>query len=83
MSDILLFVLLPKVSRTQCQESFIGLFEIKDNQICYGFQKGGRDSCKVGIIFITNFNINMKIIFNISKAKSSMRWRKYKKLSIN
>lgn len=47
LSANLLFVILPKVDQTECEIDFLGMYEVKDNEVCYGLRRGGRDACKV------------------------------------
>ncbi|XP_031842731.1 trypsin-1 [Nomia melanderi] len=46
LSEDLEYVVLPRVSRETCRQNYAGRYEVTDRQICYGFQNGGKDSCK-------------------------------------
>ncbi|KZC10506.1 PREDICTED: vitellin-degrading protease-like [Dufourea novaeangliae] len=46
LSNNLQYVIVPKVCRKLCAEDYRNRYEITDRQVCYGFQDGGKDSCK-------------------------------------
>ncbi len=47
LSNYLIKVSVPVVSRSSCQSVYKSEFTITDNMICAGFKEGGKDSCQV------------------------------------
>ncbi|KAK0161257.1 hypothetical protein PV327_009746 [Microctonus hyperodae] len=46
LSKTLKSVTVPLIDKDQCIEDYKGSFEITESQLCYGFQKGGKDACQ-------------------------------------
>ncbi|XP_076241294.1 trypsin 5G1 isoform X2 [Calliopsis andreniformis] len=46
LSETLQYVILPKISRDSCVRDYENRYEVTERQVCYGFQQGGKDSCK-------------------------------------
>ncbi|KAK0079926.1 hypothetical protein PV326_008466 [Microctonus aethiopoides] len=45
-SNVLKSVVVPLLDRDKCIKDYEGSFEVTERQLCYGYQKGGKDACK-------------------------------------
>ncbi|XP_076295410.1 trypsin-7 isoform X1 [Lasioglossum baleicum] len=46
LSENLQYVFVPRVSKGTCRRYYKYRYSVTDHQLCYGFENGGKDSCK-------------------------------------